>query len=192
MIVIMSVLHALINQLELGKLVLQPGQALFQLGDSVSRMHVVISGEVVLERHSTSGMRLVLQRARTGDIIAEPSVFAESYHCSASAITAVTIAFASAAAIRSALTQDGTAMERLARSFAREVQIARFRVEILSIRRLSNRLDAWLDLNGGVLPEKGRWLSLAGDLAVAPEALYRELAKRRNIHTSRGESALRA
>jgi hypothetical protein len=83
-------------------------------------------------------------------------------------------------------------MERLARSFAREVQIARFRAEILSIRRLSDRLDAWLDLNGGVLPEKGRWLSLAGDLAVAPEALYRELAKRRNIHTSQGESALRA
>lgn len=192
MIVIMSVLHTFINQFELGRLVLQPDQALFQLGDSVSRMHVVIRGEIVLERYASSGLRLILQRARTGDIIAEPSVFAESYHCGATAISVATVAFAPADAIRSALARDGTAMEHLARSFAREVQIARFRAEFLSMRRLSDRLDAWLDLNGGVLPDKGSWLTLAADLAVTSEALYRELAKRRNTHNSRGASTLRA
>ena len=192
MITIMSVLHALINQFESGKLALHPGQALFQIGDSVSRMHVVTKGEIVLERYASSGLRLILQRARTGDIIADPSVFAESYHCSAMSMSVTTVAFAPIDAIRSALVRDGTAMANLARSFAREVQIARFRAEILSMRRLSDRLDAWLDLNGDLLPEKGRWLILAADLAVAPEALYRELAKRRNTQTSRGASALRA
>jgi hypothetical protein len=41
------------------------------------------------------------------------------------------------------------------------------------------RLDAWLALKQGGLPEKGRWRELAECLAVTPEALYREISRRR-------------
>ena len=47
------------------------------------------------------------------------------------------------------------------------------------MRRLSDRLDAWLMMNLGKLPSKGGWLPLAAELGVTPEALYRELARRR-------------
>lgn len=34
-------------------------------------------------------------------------------------------------------------------------------------------------LNGGALPAKGRWHDLATEIGVAPEPLYRELARGR-------------
>ncbi len=193
MITIMSELRSMIALHERGRLILAAGGMLFGLGDEVLHLHVVLSGEVVLERHSSSGLRLVLQRARAGDVVAEPSIFAERYHCSAMATSDATIAHAPVGAIRSLVLQHPPALERLARQFARDVQSARFRAEILSLRRLSERLDAWLDINGGVMPDRGNWLALAADLAVTPEALYRELAKRRTgRQSSRDAKAFRA
>jgi hypothetical protein len=61
----------------------------------------------------------------------------------------------------------------------REVQKARTRGEILSRRTVREKLDAWLAENGGALPDKGVWRHLADEIAVSPEALYREIARRR-------------
>lgn len=193
MITIMSELRSMIEVHERGRLVLAAGGMLFGLGDSIERLHFVLSGEIVLERHSSSGLRLVLQRARAGDVLAEPSIFAERYHCSAMATSDATVAYAPVEAIRSQVLKSTLALERLARQFARDVQSARFRAEILSLRRLSDRLDVWLDTKGGVLPDRGSWVALAADLAVTPEALYRELAKRRiGRQSSRDAKAFRA
>ena len=59
------------------------------------------------------------------------------------------------------------------------IQAARQRAEILALPRLADRLDAWLALGDGVLPPRGRRRELAAELGVTPEALYRELARRR-------------
>lgn len=182
MILIMSPLFSLINRDKAGDRVLAAGQELFGLGDRVTRMHIVSKGEIVLECHSASGVRLVLQRAKAGDIVAEPSLFADRYHCTAVAATPAIVAFAPADLVRSSLTNDGAALEQLARRFAREVQAARLRAEILTLRRISDRVGAWLELKGGALPDKGKRLAMAADLAVTPEALYRELARRRRAH----------
>lgn len=193
MIAIMSELRSVIELHACGQLVLAAGGMLFGLGDKIARLHLVLTGEVVLERHSSSGLRLVLQRARAGDVAAEPSIFAERYHCSAMATSDATIAHAPVEAIRLLILKNPQTLERLARQFARDVQSARLRAEILSLRRLSDRLDAWLDINGGALPDRGNWLALAADLAVTPEALYRELAKRRTgRQSSRDAKAFRA
>jgi CRP-like cAMP-binding protein len=73
-------------------------------------------------------------------------------------------------------------VERLADAWnhylAREVQATRLRAEILSLRKVAARLDAWLSLHAGKLPEKGEWKILATQIGVTPEALYRELARR--------------
>jgi hypothetical protein len=45
------------------------------------------------------------------------------------------------------------------------------------MRRVSDRLDAWLELHGE--PEKGEWIRVADQIGVSPPALYRELARRR-------------
>ena len=188
MIAIMSELQKLVERHGRGHFLLAEGETLFRLGNPVSRLHLVLIGEIVLERHTPSGTRLVLQHSRAGEVVAEPSIFSESYHCTAIAATTATLLYAEIKTIRNHALREPAVMEALARQFARDVQSARFRAEILSLRRLSDRLDAWLEINGGLLPGKGSWLTLASDLAVAPEALYRELAKRRKeLHMSRDE-----
>lgn len=179
MIMIMSVLFDIVVSYGSAPRHVMAGQTLFRTGDKVTALFTVISGEVALERVSEQGARLVLQRACSGDIVAEPSIFVEHYHCDAVAMTNTMIRSTPLTAILAELSRDVCVMEQFARHLAYEVQQARQRAEILSLKRLSERLDAWILFNGGVLPMKGQWKSIAAQLAVTPEALYRELAKRR-------------
>ena len=59
-----------------------------------------------------------------------------------------------------------------------EVQATRTRAEILSLRTVAERLSAWLDVQGASRPDRV-WVDVAAEIAVSPEALYRELARRR-------------
>ena len=77
-----------------------------------------------------------------------------------------------------ALRDDPGAALSLIETHAREVQAQRARIEILRLRRVSDRLDAWLDLYGE--PKKGEWIAIADKIGVSPPALYRELAKRKH------------
>ncbi len=155
------------------------GGLLFRVGDPVFSVFLVERGEAALERVTDRGHRLILQRARAGDVLAEPSIFAERYHCDGVALTPSLIRSAPVAVVCRALEADPLAMGVLARHLAREAQAARLRSELLSLRRLADRLDGWLALNDGMLPPKGRWSTIAADLGVTPEALYRELSRRR-------------
>lgn len=67
----------------------------------------------------------------------------------------------------------------LTRHVAEAVQGARARAEILSLKTIAARLDAWLALNGDALPPRGRWRDVAAEIGVTPEAFYRELEGRR-------------
>ncbi|KHA54180.1 Cyclic nucleotide-binding domain protein [Sulfitobacter noctilucicola] len=79
----------------------------------------------------------------------------------------------------SALRDRPDAALSLIKTHAREVQAQRGRIEILRLRRVSDRLDAWLDVHGK--PEKGEWIRVADQIGVSPPALYRELALRRRL-----------
>jgi len=46
------------------------------------------------------------------------------------------------------------------------------------MKTVAERLGARLDWRGQ-LPPKGKWVELAAELGVSPEALYREIAKRK-------------
>lgn len=155
------------------------GQHLFRIDDRVQALFEVMDGEITLERATARGARLVLQRARSGDVVAEASLFSESYHCDAVAIAPTEIRSIGIGSVRDHLARNPEVLWSLARNLAHQVQLARLRAEILSMRRLSDRLDAWLMMNLGNLPSKGEWLPLAAELGVTPEALYRELARRR-------------
>ena len=65
------------------------------------------------------------------------------------------------------------------RHLAGEVHRTRMRAEILSLKSVATRLGAWMALNGDALPPKGRQHLVASEMGVTPEALYRELARRR-------------
>lgn len=155
------------------------GAAVFRLDDPVKWVHLVNEGRIHLVRLDTEGASLILQRAMPGSLLAEASVYAPRYHCDAVAETdAVTWAI-SRAELRSRLTLDTEFAEAWARHLAHEVQRARLHTQILSRRSVAQRLDAWRTWHGA-LPPKGEWALLAEQIAVSPEALYRELAKRRD------------
>jgi CRP-like cAMP-binding protein len=153
------------------------GTVLFRREDRVHSMYLVRSGMVALERPLTDGTALTLSVATDGMALAEASMFATTYHCDAIARMDAQIAIMPRAAFRSALRERPDAALSLIETHAKEVQSQRARIEILRLRRVSDRLDAWLDLHGE--PPKGEWIRVADQIGVSPPALYRELARRR-------------
>jgi CRP-like cAMP-binding protein len=95
------------------------------------------------------------------------------------AIEAATLLDVPKAKMAEALRSDAGFAARWAAYLAEQVQAARLRAELLSRKTVAARLDGWLGWHGGVLPPKGEWKSLAAEIGVSPEALYRELGRRR-------------
>jgi CRP-like cAMP-binding protein len=155
------------------------GHILFHAGEAVRHFYVVRSGCVLLARVQASGEPLVLQRATAGQMVAEASVFASRYHCDARVSGSSVLGRIRRAAVQHLTEEDPTWLREFAAHLASEVQRSRARAQLLSLKRVDLRLDAWLALNDGALPPRGRWFELAAELAVTPEALYRELARRR-------------
>lgn len=178
MISIMSLLDRL-RLLSSSRRRFNPGEFLFHQGDPVNVLHLIEGGEAHLVRHQHGGSSLTLQRARAGSLLAEASLFAERYHCDGIAIRAAVTLLLPRLAVRRALECDPGLARAWSAFLAREVQAARLRAEFLSLRTVAERLDAWLASNGGRLPAKGDWKTVASEIGVSPEALYRELGKRR-------------
>ncbi len=156
----------------------RPGQPLFHRGDPVRHIYLVVSGMVHLVRHLRTGSPLVIQRAGGGSIVAEASLYSAKYHCDALAMADTKTWAISKSAFLSRLAEDPILATALVKRLTSEVQHARFHAEILSIKTVSGRLDAWLEWNG-TPPPKGEWTRLAAELGVSAEALYREMARRR-------------
>lgn len=154
------------------------GRFLFHAGDPVRHLFVVEAGEVHLLRHRPDGASLVLQRAAAGSLLAEASLFAEQYHCDAVAVRPGRALAVDRRAVRAAFANDVKLADEWSRYLAQEVQATRARAELLALRTVAERLDAWLASRAGVLPPRGGWKSLASEIAVSPEALYREIARR--------------
>jgi CRP-like cAMP-binding protein len=156
---------------------LEDGATLFRREDPVRWMHLVRSGRVALERPMKDGTALTLHTVSGGMLLAEASLFADAYHCDAVVRESAVIASVARPQFLASLRSAPDAALALIRSNAREVQTQRARIEILRLRRVSDRLDAWLDLYGA--PPKGEWVQVAGAIGVSQPALYRELARRR-------------
>lgn len=156
---------------------LAAGSVLFHRGDPVRDLFLVREGHVVLRRALGDGGLLTLHAAGLGEVVALGSLFSKTTHCDAVCETEVRVARRPASAVHAWL---GTspAAAALAEA-AREVQALRARVEVLRLRRLSDRLDAYLDLHGA--PEPRGWVRVADWIGVSPSALYRELSRRRDF-----------
>ncbi|MGE3626992.1 MAG: Crp/Fnr family transcriptional regulator [Hyphomicrobiales bacterium] len=155
------------------------GEYLFHLGEPVLSLFVVLEGEVHLVRHQELGGAIILQRAGPGEVLAEAPLFSDRYHCDAVTEKGATVRSTSKRELRKRLRNGPDFAEAWAAHLAREIQNTRLRSEILSLKTVASRLDAWLAWNGE-LPPKGEWAHLANEIGVSPEALYREIAKRRN------------
>lgn len=157
---------------------LAAGQWLFHQGDKVEALFLVLSGEIRLIRYQTDGTSLILQRAKAGSILAEASLYSPHYHCHALAQMVTCVSALPKGTVMQHLQTDPKFAFNWSGYLAREVQQARFRSELLSLKTVAARLDAWLNWQGQALPAKGEWKVLAEQLGVSAEALYRELARR--------------
>lgn len=155
------------------------GAVLFQRGDRVREMHLVTSGTVNLMRSQADGSTLVLQRAGPGSILAEASLHSDAYHCDAIASGDAVTSSCSKGSLKKLLFETAGNGELWAGYLAHELQKSRLRSEILSLKTVSQRLDAWIELSGEWPIPKGTWKFVAHELGVTPEAFYRELAVRR-------------
>jgi CRP-like cAMP-binding protein len=155
------------------------GSYLFRQGDAVRALHRIVDGEVHLVRLQANGGQLVLQRARAGSVLAEASLFSERYHCDAVAVGPTRTQSFDKGDMRAALKDRPGFATGWAAYLAHEVQAARLRAEILSLRTVAERLDAWIAANDGRRPAKGDWKTVAAEIGTSAEALYREIAKRR-------------
>ena len=168
-----------LHQLSSTELEFDAGALLFRQGDEVSVLHLVLDGEAHLIRHQADGGRLILQRAVPKTVLAEASVFSERYHCDSVAFVPTRTHAVARAAVRALLTEDSVFAESWAHHLSHELQATRLRAEVLRLRTVRERLDAWMAWNGDGLPQRGTWNTIASEIGTSPEALYRELARRR-------------
>jgi CRP/FNR family transcriptional regulator, dissimilatory nitrate respiration regulator len=170
----------LLGDLPRREVMVEPGQSVFRQGNSVRSLFFVTAGTVDLVRHQASGAPLVIQRAGPGAILAEASLDSATYHCDAVALSKSCLWSVSKRELLRRMAKNPELALTFIRRLAHELQNARFHAELLSMKTVAARLDAWLGWRGR-LPPKGDWRGLAAELGVSPEALYREIAK----HTKR-------
>jgi CRP-like cAMP-binding protein len=181
MIDIMSVeLISHLRNLAGQEMTFEPGQYLFRLGDKVRVVHFIEEGSVHLVRHQADGSALILERAAPRSILAEASLYSDAYNCDAIATVLTRTLALPKRGIRARLATSPGFSEAWTKYIAHEVQRARLHAEILSLKTVAERLDAWIAWHDGHVPERGEWKPLAEQIGVSPEALYRELAKRRS------------
>jgi CRP/FNR family transcriptional regulator, dissimilatory nitrate respiration regulator len=158
--------------------VLRKGRYLFHQSDAVQHMFQIVESEVQLIRRDKQGHKLILQRGGQGNILAEASLFTNTYHCDAVAVEVSGVRCFSRNDVLKRFESDPIFTKQWATHLASEVRTARFKAEVLSQRTVAQHLDMWL-LQNGVLPDKGTWKQLAAEIGTSPEALYREIAKKR-------------
>lgn len=150
------------------------GTRLFATGQRPQFMYFVDIGEVVLERLDSHGESVILQRTRHG-FVGEASLQSAGYHCDGKVTSDSVLVRVPVRKIRTALEEDSSFATRWIGMLNREVRRLRMQCERLSLHRVQDRLLHLLETEGkeGRLPLGAGLKSLAGELGVTHEALYR-------------------
>jgi CRP/FNR family transcriptional regulator, dissimilatory nitrate respiration regulator len=167
------------------------GDLLFEQGRKPERMFYVAGGEVVLQRLGSHGENVVLQRARQG-FVAEASLQSARYHCDAVATASSDLVSIPIEPIKHALRVDPAFAMRWIGMLNRELVRLRLQCERLSIKGVRDRLLHLIETEGqgGRLPLGAGLKSMASELGVTHEALYRtvaELEKQGLLHREDGQ-----
>lgn len=153
------------------------GDLLFERGKKPERMFYVAGGEVVLQRPGSRGENVVLQRARQG-FVAEASLQSARYHCDAVVTASGDLVGIPIEPIKTALLTDPAFAMRWIGMLNRELVRLRLQCERLSIKGVRDRLLHLIETEGqgGRLPLGAGLKSMAAELGVTHEALYRTVA----------------
>lgn len=154
------------------------GECLFRQGSKTVDMYYVCSGEVVLQRLGKQGEYSVLQRARQS-FVAEASLQSTHYHCDAMVTVSGELVVIPIKLVKRALLADPAFSVRWMGMLGRELKRLRAQCERLSIKGVSERLLHLIksEGRGGKLPLGSGLKSIALELGVSHEALYRSVAE---------------
>jgi len=173
---------------------MEAGQTLFRQGEPARGMFILSTGRARLVRHAADGAQVILHLVTPQESFAEPSLFAEVYHCECQIGARSRVIHLPGADMRRLLAEDARIAEAFMARLAAQVRGLRGNLELRNIRRAEERLLAALRLHAGpdgkiVLPETFK--ALAAQLGMAHETLYRALAKlQRSGHIHRREGGI--
>lgn len=178
---------------------LQPvdaGDIVFRQGSLASAVFLVRAGAVRLVRYGRSGNEVVLHEARAGEFFAEASLDSSRYHCDAVVTASGELMRIPAERLRALLESDAPFARQWASLLARQLRAARARLERLSLKTASERIQHLLVSEGrGQACEvtlDGTLKDLARRLGLTHESLYRTLARMESNGTvERGEGFIR-
>ena len=169
-------------------------ERIFLTGDKPEWMFFVVSGEVTLERTGLQGEPVVLQRTRLG-FVSEASLKSLKYHCDALAIVDTTVVKIPIRELSAELERDPAFASRWIGMLNGEVRRLRLHCERLSMKSVKDRVLHLINTEGqnGSYAATTGLKSLAGELGITHEALYRTLAtleKANVIHRVEGVLSL--
>jgi CRP/FNR family transcriptional regulator, dissimilatory nitrate respiration regulator len=158
---------------------LRSGEVLFRRGDNVRWFYRVNAGHVRLSRILPRGTEIVLARCGAGGILAEASAFAARYHCDAIAETNGDVLRYPMRDISALMKSHPDAAMAYGAHLASQLMDLRAVMEIRGIRRADDRLLAWLGLRhaADAFDGRGVWPSVAKQIGLTSESLYRALAR---------------
>ena len=170
---------------------LKKGTLLFKTGKKPEWMYFVLSGEVTLERLSQNGDSVVLQRTRHG-FVSEASLQSPKYHCDAVVVANSEIIQIPIKTLADALSTDPAFAGRWINMLNQEVKRLRLQCERLSMKSVKDKVLHLINTEGqnGKYQVNTGLKSLAGELGVTHEALYRTLAALEKSKTIRREEGL--
>ena len=148
------------------------GERIFSVDQRSDGFFYVASGEVHMIRHTVSGNRVIIHRAYAGDFFAEASLFSETYHCDAGAVSATEVCKIDKKATLVMMDNSASFSRAVSASFARQIQAYRRLMELRSIQSAKDRVyaavsDGWL---------QGNIMTFASQIGLSHEATYRALA----------------
>lgn len=170
---------------------LKKNTLLFKTGKKPEWMFFVLSGEVTLERLSQHGDPVVLQRTRHG-FVSEASLQSPKYHCDAVVVAEAEIIQIPIQTLADALSTDPDFAGRWINMLNQEVKRLRLQCERLSMKSVKDKVLHLINTEGqnGKYQVNTGLKSLAGELGITHEALYRTLAALEKSKTIRREDGL--
>ena len=152
-------------------------ERVFLAGKKPAWMFYVVSGELILERTGLHGESVVLQRIRQG-FISEASLKVAAYHCDAIAMVDTTVIQIPVKALSQSLEHDPAFASRWISMLNQEVRRLRLHLERLSMKSIRERILHLIETEGqaGQYAAPSGLKTLAGELGVTHEALYRAVA----------------
>jgi CRP-like cAMP-binding protein len=170
---------------------LKKGTLLFKTGKKPEWMFFVLSGEVTLERLGPHGDSVVLQRTRHG-FVSEASLQSPKYHCDAVVVANSEIIQIPIRTLADALSADTAFAGRWINMLNQEVKRLRLQCERLSMKSVKDKILHLINTEGqnGKYQVSTGLKSLAGEIGITHEAMYRTLAALEKSKTIRRENGL--